>query len=355
MYFIQKHICHNLYNQQGAAIVVTILILVLLSIIGTVALNSTHTELLIARNEKINTQAFYLAEAGIEQAKSNILARNETQPITNNLSNGNYTATFEPQEIELSNEEYVVNSTGRIENAKKIIQITFKKKDNFNYAIFSNGEVELKNNTITNGDVFANNNILTKFGSIVNGSIESANTITSNGICTGEIKENQSNQKTPSLEWSILKAEADHYKNGNYTFDGTEQGLWYVNGSVNFVSPYFSNNLSIIAENNIELKSSASTGINIKNVYGYPALASKEDIEIDSRNIDSELHGLIYSLKVMEIKGNSNIDIYGSLVTNSSAGNALELKDGNGTLNTIYKPTGGFNEGYKTTSWKELY
>lgn len=65
---------HQYKNTQenGSTLVVTVLVLVILSILGTAALTMTNTELLIARNMKLNSKAFYNAEAGVNFALSNI-------------------------------------------------------------------------------------------------------------------------------------------------------------------------------------------------------------------------------------------------------------------------------------------
>ena len=57
-----------LTNQNGAALVTSVMLLSLLSIIGMSAMNNSDIELKIAGNERTATEAFYLAEAGIEHA-----------------------------------------------------------------------------------------------------------------------------------------------------------------------------------------------------------------------------------------------------------------------------------------------
>ncbi len=52
-------------NEKGIALVVSLIMLVLLTILGTYALSTSSTELIIAGNYRNNECAFYLAEAGI--------------------------------------------------------------------------------------------------------------------------------------------------------------------------------------------------------------------------------------------------------------------------------------------------
>ena len=55
-----------LNNERGSVLIIAVLMLVLLTIIGISATNTTTTDLQIAGNEKTHRIAFYAAEAGIE-------------------------------------------------------------------------------------------------------------------------------------------------------------------------------------------------------------------------------------------------------------------------------------------------
>src|SRR6056297_1956052 len=97
------------HHERGSVLVATIMILMLLSIIGTAALDNTNTELLIARNEKINTQSFYLAEAGIEHAKTRLSKNNSLNDFSRQLGIGRYIVN---STYSNSNNEYEINSRG---------------------------------------------------------------------------------------------------------------------------------------------------------------------------------------------------------------------------------------------------
>jgi hypothetical protein len=72
--------------ENGSTLVVTVLVLVILSILGTAALTMTNTELLIARNMKLNAKAFYNGETGIsiatEQIRASIYDEGTSYPLT---------------------------------------------------------------------------------------------------------------------------------------------------------------------------------------------------------------------------------------------------------------------------------
>ncbi len=57
-------------NESGFALITALLILVLLTIIGLAAINSSKTELNIAANDKQHKVAFYAAEAGVETGRA---------------------------------------------------------------------------------------------------------------------------------------------------------------------------------------------------------------------------------------------------------------------------------------------
>lgn len=59
-------------NEEGIVFIAILALIAILSIIGTVAAITTTTDLKISGNYKTNTQAFFAAEAGIEEARSRL-------------------------------------------------------------------------------------------------------------------------------------------------------------------------------------------------------------------------------------------------------------------------------------------
>jgi hypothetical protein len=55
-------------NDQGAVLVIAVMLLAILTVLGIVGLNTTTTEIRISGNDKVYKQAFYNAEAGISYA-----------------------------------------------------------------------------------------------------------------------------------------------------------------------------------------------------------------------------------------------------------------------------------------------
>ncbi len=66
----------SISNQKGSALLVTLSILVLLSFLGIASVMTSNTDMDISGNEKRSTQAFYVAEAGVERTVNDYIATN---------------------------------------------------------------------------------------------------------------------------------------------------------------------------------------------------------------------------------------------------------------------------------------
>lgn len=59
-------------DERGIVLIVSLLVLMVLSLLGSVFLLLSGTEVTISRNSQVATQGFYAAEAGIETALNNL-------------------------------------------------------------------------------------------------------------------------------------------------------------------------------------------------------------------------------------------------------------------------------------------
>ena len=363
------HQIDSLY-QNGSTLVVTVLILAIMSIIGTAALTLTNTELLIARNMRLNTKAFYLAEGAANEAVSSIKKHGTDQSWvlestvsdsgldsqgfwSNNATNSTLANAWYVAELSTAEGQIFCYGRGYVHDSEEILMIGLKKEISSGYALFSNGGLELKDNTITNGDVFSNGYMELKDGAVVHGNLESGDSIDENDAYSGEIKEYLPIKSLPDIDWGYMNSTADNYVIGSKAFDGTESGVYFVNGDVSFVvNAEFTNNISIISTGKIE----TSEGLDMQCVDGYPALASMSDIEINGGDsmISTEIRGLIHGTNKVEVKGESDIYIYGSIVTNAPENNALELKDENGILTVEYDDRYLRKNKFIQNFWKDI-
>jgi hypothetical protein len=87
-----KHVFHIRSNEKGSTLLISILILLLLTVIGIAATNTSTIEILISGNDKVHKMAFHQADGGTEVGiefveKANLIAGfNSTSP-DNNLKN----------------------------------------------------------------------------------------------------------------------------------------------------------------------------------------------------------------------------------------------------------------------------
>ena len=80
-------------DERGAALITGLLLVLVLTVLSIAAMMSTATELKIAANDRSSKQIFYLAEAGLEDARSRLQAGVSPSPIYDSQSsNPNWTA-----------------------------------------------------------------------------------------------------------------------------------------------------------------------------------------------------------------------------------------------------------------------
>jgi Tfp pilus assembly protein PilX len=121
-----------LKNESGVALITGLVIMVLLTAIGTYAINMTEIDQTLSANLKASKQAFYLAEAGIERGRQPILASTAIPPapagFSENLTSagypGSYSVTFPSIMPQGPAWQYriTVSSTGTIGTASKVLQ-----------------------------------------------------------------------------------------------------------------------------------------------------------------------------------------------------------------------------------------
>ncbi len=129
-----------LKNESGVALVTGLVIMVLLTAIGTYAINMTEIDQTLSTNLKASKQAFYLAEAGIEQGRQPILASTAIPPapasFTESLTSanypGSYTVTFPSIMPQAPAWQYriTVESTGTIGSASKRLRAWSQRHTN---------------------------------------------------------------------------------------------------------------------------------------------------------------------------------------------------------------------------------
>lgn len=148
------------------------------------------SEINMVRRQNNSTRAFYLAEAGLEDAifklKNDASYRDDPTALNGSLETGSYSAV-----VSKNNDIYTIISTGTVGNVKRTVRedvtLTPDWPSAFDYAIYGNsGELEIKEGVTITGDVFQNGDVeLEAFATItgyldVTGAIEAGDGATYN-------------------------------------------------------------------------------------------------------------------------------------------------------------------------------
>lgn len=232
-----------LANDHGMVLMMTVMIMALLIAAGVGALVSTQRDLKISGNFKTSTQAFYLAETGLERALGKLntvtnwiggLADPTTNAFPGDNSLGKGTYVVQVLEDDPAPGYVRIRSTGHVARSVSTIDGVAARKpfpifDGF--ASFSCGNLSLKegfNNLISGGNVFVDGNIdLQSSGThqIQNGDALAVGNINVNGtssIIGGNAFANGNVDLTSSASPNI---------EGNATASGTISGSGTVTGT----------------------------------------------------------------------------------------------------------------------------
>jgi Tfp pilus assembly protein PilX len=123
-----KYYLRHLENESGVALITGLVIMVLLTAMGTYAIHMTEIEETLAGNLKASKQAFYLADAGLEWGRQQVRA-NPAIPAnsTQTLGVGSYTVTFGLVSVAPLSSTVAIQSVGNEGTASKTLQALVTK------------------------------------------------------------------------------------------------------------------------------------------------------------------------------------------------------------------------------------
>ena len=81
-------------NQEGFVLVTAMMVLIVLTLIGIIAMNSSNTEKMISGNDKIHKTTFYQADGGSELAQ-HVVYHNAICLDSNGFNNGVQPSCFD--------------------------------------------------------------------------------------------------------------------------------------------------------------------------------------------------------------------------------------------------------------------
>lgn len=122
----------QLGNERGVVLVTALMVMALLTVMGISAMNTSDTELKITGNQRVASQAFYLAEAGIQHAvgfyeKNGLATLTATDFSNKGLGGGSYTVTVQDQGSTGNEDKFLLKSEGTSAGVTKTIEATFSK------------------------------------------------------------------------------------------------------------------------------------------------------------------------------------------------------------------------------------
>ena len=122
----------QLDNERGVVLVTALMVMALLTVVGISAMNSSDTELKITGNQRVATQAFYLAEAGIQHAAGVFRTSDVATLMNTNLANqamggGTYSVGVPNNLTNASRERVVLTSTGTVGTTTRKIEAIFER------------------------------------------------------------------------------------------------------------------------------------------------------------------------------------------------------------------------------------
>ena len=368
-------------NQKGMALLTTLIFVFILVTLAVALLTMTSNDTKLSTLQRDSTEAFYIAEAGIEKALWYLNTStdnggegldwrpNEYQELYPAGSTNYYQITI-VDDPDPNKDEIIITSKGVVSDEKKVygsrkVEVIAKKAIAkapdvaYNYAIASEADLTFSGNVQTfGGDIHANGNL--------NISGEGTNIHVYNGeaTATGTNEYSGSNlelQTYPKIDFDYYKQLAKD--NNSYYGDNTSvvfstytplNGIHFIDGDVEIKADLDIIDGAIFATG--EIKVTGNPTINRTQSEGYDnplAIIAKGDIT---------LGGNIYVEGIIQTEGtftiNGSITVYnGAVVADEGV-----LNGGAGGINITYDPDllGANIPGtgvpvWVKTSWREVY
>jgi PilX N-terminal len=203
---MMKYYLNHLQNESGVALVTGLVVMVLLTAIGTYAIHITEIDETIAGNLKTSKQAFYVAEAGLQHTKT-FLNQNKGSwstyayvtpqpliPVTQLSTMGTYTVTIQ----DAGNNARRIRSTGTTASQARAVVETLVRLGPYTpgNALTVGGDLTISGNpTIggTQGGVHANGDLSLSGSPAISGGA------TASGTCVSPCIESQPVATIPTI------------------------------------------------------------------------------------------------------------------------------------------------------------
>jgi hypothetical protein len=171
-----------LQNERGGALLITLLVMVMLTLAGIMAVNTANDDMDMSFNQVNSDQAFYVAEAGLEHTLYELNEDNDwrTGFHSERFKGGAYTVTMRDSLVDtLLFDTVLVNARGRVLGANSIVEayIVPVWKHPWALAMFGDSWINLDQQTCT--DSWASDS-----GSYASTHLDSLGSVGTNGTIT---------------------------------------------------------------------------------------------------------------------------------------------------------------------------
>jgi len=328
-------------RQGGFAVIASIIFLVVLLLIGSIMVEQAVMELDSAGKARKDTQAFNVAEAGIDYAAwqaYNIGQSNLTLPTTwtrADLEGGTFSVTA--SQYQGTNATIILVSTGTSQGHQAVVKVIgaflpttlIDQNAVFGYALFSNSDLTLGGTASIDGQVHANGKITVNGSPTVTGDVSAVGTISrTSPNFQGDVTPHSPRTTMPAIDmqYYINHATTIYSSSHNFTGSSTLDGITFVNGDVT-INSTFSGKGIIVATGTVTINGNATLENPATDEF---AVMSARGVRI---NGTCTIQGWIYAHNVTvtaDFTGNGNATIVGGIAADI-------VSKSNGTLNITYK------------------
>ena len=116
----------NIKSESGSALLISLLLIGLLSILGILASNNSNTEMTMSYNESNHQAAFYVAEAGAKRALLDLNTSNSwrTGYAANGFGDGNFTVALRDSAMTPAlKDTVIISSTGSVRESQAGVEL----------------------------------------------------------------------------------------------------------------------------------------------------------------------------------------------------------------------------------------
>ena len=338
---IENKIKNIFSNQKGMALLTTLIFVFLLAtfVIALLTMASNNTKLSALQRD--STQAFYVAEAGVEYAR-HLLGQfwdNWDDPGKFPITAKPFgSGTFGVVVTGDTEGEVVITSTGIVGTAKRVIEVVveFTVDSIFGYAIAGKEEVKLENVSNIVGNVYCE-------GVIVNEGVNVEGIGIATGTVTGEVYFSGT-QVGPEYLINFPTLDLDYYKlhaaqtiigdlnvaDSNYQLN---DGIIYVTGNVKFINSTIIGPGIVVAEGSMKLEDNSTCGDSKETVVGLFSNSENSSEASPAIMIDTEenIYGVIFAPRGNVKMTSTSGVVYGSVIGGIGTGiTAVKIEAGAG-------------------------